>query len=223
MILVPTLVPEFTVSLFLPALYVGLITGFIALLAISSQKNDLSALILTDLVGLSMLVIVASVGTDLAEALILPGLVVELAEIMAISEILMSREMRKTGKKVSSIPVPFNMNMEIMSTAPNFIAVILIAYGVFLSGFTGGAIAGGGVLFYAICKKSRGLPVAVWNGIAGVSGIAWTIWLAGFLIFFVAPQYWLLGLFMSSFGVLIKVASKMGLIGVMAREEFNRK
>lgn len=95
MILVPTLVPEFTVSLFLPALYVGLITGFIALLAISSQKNDLSALILTDLVGLSMLVIVASVGTDLAEALILPGLVVELAEIMAISEILMSREMRK--------------------------------------------------------------------------------------------------------------------------------
>ncbi len=223
MILVPSLVPEFTVSLFLPALYVGLITGFIALLAISSQKNDLSALILTDLVGLSMLVIVASVGTDLAEALILPGLVVELAEIMAISEILMSREMRKTGKKVPSIPVPFNMNMEIMSTAPNFIAVILIAYGVFLSGFTGGAIAGGGVLFYAICKKSRGLPVAVWNGIAGVSGIAWTIWLAGFLIFFVAPQYWLLGLFMSSFGVLIKVASKMGLIGVMAREEFNRK
>ena len=223
MILVPTLVPEFTVSLFLPALYVGLITGFIALLAISSQKNDLSALILTDLVGLSMLVIVASVGTDLAEALILPGLVVELAEIMAISEILMSREMRKTGKKVPSIPVPFNMNMEIMSTAPNFIAVILIAYGVFLSGFTGGAIAGGGLLFYAICKKSRGLPVAVWNGIAGVSGIAWTIWLAGFLIFFVAPQYWLLGLFMSSFGVLIKVASKMGLIGVMAREEFNRK
>ena len=223
MILVPTLVPEFTVSLFLPALYVGLITGFIALLAISSQKNDLSALILTDLVGLSMLVIVASVGTDLAEALILPGLVVELAEIMAISEILMSREMRKTGNKVPSIPVPFNMNMEIMSTAPNFIAVILIAYGVFLSGFTGGAIAGGGVLFYAICKKSRGLPVAVWNGIAGVSGIAWTIWLAGFLIFFVAPQYWLLGLFMSSFGVLIKVASKMGLIGVMAREEFNRK
>jgi energy-converting hydrogenase A subunit G len=223
MILVPTLVPEFTVSLFLPALYVGLISGFIALLAISSQKNDLSALILTDIVGLSMLVIVASVGTDLAEALILPGLVVELAEIMAISEILMSREMRKTGKKVPSIPVPFNMNMEIMSTAPNFIAVILIAYGVFLSGFTGGAIAGGGVLFYAICKKSRGLPVAVWNGIAGVSGIAWTIWLAGFLIFFVAPQYWLLGLFMSSFGVLIKVASKMGLIGVMAREEFNRK
>ncbi|MDP1552043.1 MAG: EhaG family protein [Methanobacteriaceae archaeon] len=223
MILVPTLVPEFTVSLFLPALYVGLISGFIALLAISSQKNDLSALILTDLVGLAMLVIVASVGTDLAEALILPGLVVELAEIMAISEILMSREMRKTGKKVPSIPVPFNMNMEIMSTAPNFIAVILIAYGVFLSGFTGGAIAGGGLLFYAICKKSRGLPVAVWNGIAGVSGIAWTIWLAGFLILFVAPQYWLLGLFMSSFGVLIKVASKMGLIGVMAREEFNRK
>lgn len=221
--IVPAVVPEFTVSLFLPALYAGLITGFIGLLAISFQKNDLSALILTDIVGLAMLVIVASVGTDLAEALILPGLVVELAEIMAISEILMSREMRKTGKSVPLVPLPFTMDMEIMKTAPNFIAIILIAYGVFLSGFTGGAIAGGGILFYAISRKSRGLPVTIWEGIAGVSGIAWVIWLAGFLIFFVAPQYWLLGLFMSAFGVLIKVASKMGLIGVMAREEYKRK
>jgi energy-converting hydrogenase A subunit G len=221
--IVPAVVPEFTVSLFLPALYAGLITGFIGLLAISFQKNDLSALILTDIVGLAMLVIVASVGTDLAEALILPGLVVELAEIMAISEILMSREMRKTGKSVPLIPLPFTLDMEIMKTAPNFIAIILIAYGVFLSGFTGGAIAGGGILFYVISRKSRGLPVTIWEGIAGISGIAWAIWLAGFLIFFVAPQYWLLGLFMSAFGILIKVASKMGLIGVMAREEFKRK
>ncbi len=221
--IVPAVVPEFTVSLFLPALYAGLITGFIGLLAISFQKNDLSALILTDIVGLAMLVIVASVGTDLAEALILPGLVVELAEIMAISEILMSREMRKTGKSVPLIPLPFTFDMEIMKTAPNFIAIILIAYGVFLSGFTGGAIAGGGILFYVISRKSRGLPVTIWEGIAGISGIAWAIWLAGFLIFFVAPQYWLLGLFMSAFGILIKVASKMGLIGVMAREEFKRK
>lgn len=221
--LVPELVPAYTVSLFLPALYAGLITGFIGLLAISFQKNDLSALILTDIVGLAMLVIVASVGTDLAEALILPGLVVELAEIMAISEILMSREMRKTGKTAPLLPFPFTADMEIMTTAANFIAVILVVYGVFLSGFTGGAIAGGGILFYVISRKSRGLPIKIWEGIAGISGIAWVIWLAGFLIFFVAPEYWLLGLFMSAFGILLKVASKMGLIGVMAREEFKRE
>ncbi len=221
--IVPTVVPEFTVSIFIPALYVGLITGFIGLLGISFQKNDLSALILTDIVGVAMLVIVAAVGTDLAEALILPGLVVELAEIMAISEILMSREMRKTGNNASIFPLPFAMDMEIFSTAPNFLALILIAYGVFLTGFTGGAVAGGGILFYVIARRSRGLPIKVWEGIAGISGVAWCIWLAGFLIFFIAPELWLLGLFMSSCGILIKVASKMGLIGIMAREDLKRE
>lgn len=221
--LVPDMVPAITASFFVPAVYVGLIVGFMALLGIAYQKNDLHALILTDLVGVAMLIIVASVGTDLAEALILPGLVVELAEIMAISEILMSREMRKTGSNVPLLPLPYKMDMEILTTAPNFIALILVAYGVFLSGFTGGAVAGGGILFYVLARKSRGLPVKIWEGVAGISGVAWCIWLAGFLIFFVAPQLWLLGLFMSAFGVLIKVASKMGLIGVMAREEFKRE
>jgi energy-converting hydrogenase A subunit G len=221
--LVPDLVPAITVSFFTPALYVGLLVGFMGLLGISYQKNDLGALILTDIVGVAMLIIVASIGTDLAEALILPGLVVELAEIMAISEILMSREMRKTGSDVPLLPLPYNMDMEILATAPNFFALILVAYGVFLSGFTGGAVAGGGILFYIIARRSRGLPVKIWEGVAGLSGVAWCIWLAGFLIFFVAPEYWLLGLFMSAFGILIKVASKMGLIGVMAREEFKRE
>ena len=57
-------------------------------------------LILTDIVGIAMLIFVAAVGTDLAESLILPGLVVELAEILAISEILMSREMRKSRENM---------------------------------------------------------------------------------------------------------------------------
>lgn len=72
------MVPEFTLSLFTPAVYTGLIAGFIGLLGISFQKNDLSALILTDIVGIAMLVIVAAVGTDLAEALILPALLLNL-------------------------------------------------------------------------------------------------------------------------------------------------
>ncbi|MBU4534332.1 MAG: EhaG family protein [Euryarchaeota archaeon] len=220
--IVPEVVPAITVSLFLPALYVGLLVGFIALLGISFQKKDLHALILTDIVGVGMLIIVAAVGTDLAEALILPGLVVQLAEIMAISEILMSREMRKTGKKVSFMPMPLKMNMEILKTAPNFLSLVLIVYGIFLTGFTGGAVAGVGILFYALSRKSRGLPFKLWEGVSGISGVAWCIWLAGFLILFVTPEIWLLGLLMSSFGILLKVASKMGLIGVLGREEIKR-
>lgn len=222
-VLVPNLVSPVVVALYKPAIVVGLLTGFIGLLGIAFKKGDLTALILTDIVGLAMLIIVAAVATDLAEALILPGLVVELAEILAISEILMSREMRKTGKNVDLIPLPLSLDMEILETAPAFLAIILVAYGVFLTGFTGGAVAGVGILFYVLSRTIRGLPSNIFEGVAGVSGIAWVLWLVGFLLFFVAPQYWLLALFMSSCGVLIKVASKMGLIGIMGREEFRRE
>jgi energy-converting hydrogenase A subunit G len=216
-------VSPIVVSLFIPAVFTGLIVGLIGLMAIAYQKNDLSALILTDIVGIGMLILVAAVGTDLAEALILPGLVVELAEILAISEILLSREMRKTGKTAELIPLPVSLDMEVMTTAPAFMAIILIAYGAFLTGFTGGAVAGGGILFYVLSQRVRGVPSDMWEGVAGVSGIAWCLWLVGFLLFFVFPQYWLLALFLAAFGVFIKVAFKAGLIGVMGREEFNKK
>ena len=222
-VLVPNVVSPVVVGLFLPAVFTGIIVGFIGLLAISYQKNDLHALILTDIVGIGMLIIVASVGTDLAESLVLPGLVVELAEIMAITEILMSREIRKQGKSVSLIPLPLNLDMEVLTTAPIFFAIILVAYGAFLSGFTGGAIAGGGILFYVISRISRGVPANTWDGLAGASGIAWCLWLVGFLIFFVAPNYWLLALFLSAFGVFIKVTFKASLVGVMGREEFKKE
>jgi energy-converting hydrogenase A subunit G len=222
-LIIPTLVSPVVVSLFVPAIFTGLIVGLIGLMAIAYQKNDLSALILTDIVGIGMLILVAAVGTDLAEALILPGLVVELAEILAISEILMSREMKKKGKSAELIPLPLSMDMEVMTTAPTFLAIILIAYGAFLSGFTGGAVAGGGILVYVLSKRMRGVPADTWEGIAGVSGIAWCLWLVGFLLFFVFPQYWLLALFLAAFGIFIKVAFKAGLIGVIGREEFSKK
>ena len=222
-VLVPNVVSPVVVGLFLPAVFTGITVGLIGLLAISYQKNDLHALILTDIVGIGMLIIVASVGTDLAESLVLPGLVVELAEIMAISEILMSREIRKQGKSVELFPLPLNLDMEVLTTAPIFFAVILVAYGAFLSGFTGGAIAGGGILFYVISRISRGVPANTWEGLAGASGIAWCLWLVGFLIFFVAPDYWLLALFLSAFGVFIKVTFKASLVGVMGREEFKKE
>jgi energy-converting hydrogenase A subunit G len=222
-VLVPNVVSPLVISLYKPAIVVGLLTGFIGLLGIAFKKGDLTALILTDIIGFAMLIIVAAVATDLAEALVLPGLVVELAEILAISEVLMSREMRKTGKTVSLIPLPLSLDMEILETAPAFLAIILIAYGAFLSGFTGGAVAGVGILFYVLSRTIRGVPSALWEGVAGISGVAWVLWLIGFLMFFVTPQYWLLALFLSAFGVLIKVASKVGLIGVLGREEFKRE
>ncbi|WP_321421563.1 EhaG family protein [uncultured Methanobacterium sp.] len=222
-VLVPSVVSPIVVSLYIPAIFTGLLVGLIGLLAISYQKNDLSALILTDIVGIGMLIMVAAVGTDLAESLILPGLVVDLAEILAISEILMSREIRKQGKNVDIIPLPMKMDMEILTTAPTFLAIILIAYGAFLSGFTGGAVAGGGILIYALSRRMRGVPADIWEGVAGVSGIAWCLWLVGFVIFFVFPQFWLLALFLAAFGVFIKVTFKMGLIGVMGREEFKKE
>lgn len=223
MILVPDVVSPIVVGLYAPAIIVGILVGLIGLFGISVEKNDLQVLILTDIVGIGMLIFVAAVGTDLAESLILPGLVVELAEILAISEILMSREMRKSGKTVELIPTPLHFNLEILQTAPVFLAIILIAYGAFLSGFTGGAIAGAGILFYVMSIKVRGVPSGVWEGLAGVSGLAWCLWLVGFLVLFVFPQYWLLGLMLAAFGVFIKVAFKAGLIGVMNREEFKKE
>jgi energy-converting hydrogenase A subunit G len=222
--IVPEVVPQIVVSLYPVAIWVGVITGLIGLVGISFQKNDLSVLILTDILGVAMLIFVAGVATDLAEALILPGLVVELAEIMAISEILLSREIRKSSKTRKDLaPTSLPLNMEILKTAPTFIAVLLIAYGIFLSGFTGGAVAGGGILFYVLSKSARGLPVELIDGLAGVSGIAWVFWIVGFLLFFVGPPYWLLGLMLSAFGLLIKVASKVGLIGMLTREEFKKE
>ena len=221
-VLVPNVVSPVVISLYKPAIIVGLLTGFIALLGIAFKKGDLTALILTDIVGLAMLIIVAAVATDLAEALILPGLVVELAEILAISEVLMSREMKKSGKTVDLIPLPLSLDMEILHTAPTFLAIILIAYGVFLTGLLEELLLE--LEYYSMFfPRQLGEFLQIYGKVLGASGMAWVLWLVGFLIFFVAPQYWLLGLFMSSCGILVKVASKAGLIGVMAREEFKRE
>ena len=223
--------PSEFISMYLPALYAGLIVGFVGSMAIAMRREEIHILILTDLIGLAMIFIVSAVGTDLAEALILPGLVVELAETLAISEILISREMHKIDanpkanltKSTSLFPQPFALDMEIMTTAPNFIALVLIAYGIFLTGFTGGAVAGGGIVLYALSKKARGLPVLVIDGLAGVSGIAWCLWIIGFVLFFVSPNLWILSLFLAACGLLLKVASKVGLIGLLMREDIDKE
>lgn len=223
MIYIPTAVPTAYINMYLPAIYTGLIVAFIGLIGIAIEKRDIQILILTDLMGLAMLIIVGALGTDLAEALVLPGLVVELAETLAISEILLSREMHKMDKKASLLPLPLVNDMEILTTAPNFIAFILIAYGIWLSGFTGGAVAGAGILFYIFSRKARGLPLNVINGLSGISGVGWVLWIIAFCIFFAIPKFWLLALLLSAFGLLIKVGSKVGLIGALMREEYRRE
>ncbi|WP_461462389.1 EhaG family protein [Methanobrevibacter sp.] len=226
MTVVPPYVPLEYLNMYLPVVYTGLIIGFFALMAIAMEKRDIHILILTDIVGFAMILVVASVGTDLAESFILPGLVVELAEILAISEILISREMRKIQSKdinKSLAPMGMTYDMEILTTAPNFIALVLLAYGVFLTGFTGGAVAGGGILLYVLSRKTRGLPVIEIEGISGISGLGWCMWIIGFCIFFFMPQYWLLSLFLAAGGLMLKVATKMGIIGVLMREEYGKK
>ena len=74
-----------------------------------------------------------------------------------------------------------------MTTAPTFLALLLIAHGAFLSGFTGGAVAGGGILFYVLSKRMRGVPANTWEGVAGVSGIAWFM-VSGIPCIFVFPN-----------------------------------
>ena len=114
MVLLPEFVPTMFLNMYLPAIYAGLIVGFIATMAIALKREEIHILILTDLVGLAMIFVVSAGGTDLAESLILPGLVVELAETLAISEILITLEMRMIEKNprqmsqsASLFPQPF--------------------------------------------------------------------------------------------------------------------
>ena len=94
----------------------------------------------------------------------------------------MSREMRKTGKSVALIPTPLNFDMEILQTAPVFIAFILVIYGAFLSGFTGGAIAGGGILFYVMsfnCEGSSIKSMGRYSRSIGYSMVFMANWIFG--------------------------------------------
>ena len=61
------------------------------------------------------------------------------------------------------------------------------------------------------------------DGVAGVSGISWCLWIIGFALFFVAPSLWVLSLFVVSCGLLLKVASKVGLIGLLMKEDIDRE
>ncbi len=181
----------------------SIVIGFTALVR---EKDDLHRILLTDLAEILALVLIALVATDLAEALILPGLVVGISELMAVSEVYIAKE----GLRAPTGP-PFRI--EVMDSAPGILALILVAYGIVLSGFTGGAIAAVGAVFYFMCRGHA----EQFELIETVSGYAWAFWIGAFFIFMFLPAYWFFAVMIAGGAILIKVMAKMSLVGTMRR------
>ncbi|WP_457611834.1 DUF2105 family protein, partial [Methanocaldococcus sp.] len=122
---------------------------------------------------------------------------------------------RLKAKEIKKVDI--EVDMEVLRTAPKFLAIILVVYGAILTGFTGGALIASGLLFYAFSKRTLTsldkLVESLWEGLSGLSGIAWACWVVGFLGFYLFPKYWLYFLLMAGIGLAIKVGSKMGLVG----------
>ncbi|HKM41035.1 MAG TPA: EhaG family protein [Methanocorpusculum sp.] len=188
---------------------IGISVAFIAILisfvAMVREKDDIHKLIIVDLIELTGLVVVALVATDLAEALILPGLVVGIAEMMAVSELWLAKE------GLQRLPTPRRADIEVLHTAPKIIGALLIAYGIFLTGFTGGLIAGLGLALFFLGKNTNEQFFASETA----SGYAWALWVMGFLIFFLFPSQWFFALMLAAVGIMIKVMAKIALVGTM--------
>lgn len=192
-------------------LSVALVCVVISFWALMREKNDVHKLLLVDLVETVGLVMVALVATDLAEALILPGLVVGISELIALAEIYLRKERL-------FVPVHKPIQIEVMKTAPPIIAFVLIIYGIILSGFSGGAVAGIGVVFYfmAVRHSER------FELLETLSGYAWAWWIIAFFIFMLVPQFWFIAVMISGGAILLKVTTKMSLIGTM-RETYEER
>lgn len=191
-------------------LLVVLIAAVAGFAALAFEKDDLHRLLLIDLVEIPSLGFIALLGTDLAEALILPGLVVGIAELFALSQIYLVKE------GLQDRPVRA-LRIEVVqrSPAPLVLSAILVVYGVILSGFTGGAIAALGLIFLLLAKDSAEdlhlLELA--------SGMSWVLWIAAFFVFMFLPEYWYAALMGAAIGILLKVVTKMALIGTMWGEQ----
>lgn len=185
-------------------LAVVLVAMAIAFVALLRERDDLHRLLLTDLAEIVALAIIALVATDLAEALILPGLVVGISELMALSEVYLVKE------GLRSVPERL-MHIEVMDSAPAILAGVLVVYGIVLSGFSGGAVAGCGLLFWFFCKGHD----EAFEIIETASGYAWALWIVAFFVFMIAPAYWLFAVMLAGGSILLKVMAKMALVGTM--------
>lgn len=190
------------------ALPVVLVAVAVAFIALALEKDDLHRLLLTDLAEITSLAIIALVATDLAEALILPGLVVGISELMALSEVYLVKE------GLTAVPKKM-MHLEVMDSAPAILAAGLVVYGIVLSGFSGGAVAGLGLLFWFFCK-GHDEAFAI---LETASGYAWALWIVAFFVFMIAPQYWLFAVMLAGGAILLKVMTKMALVGTMRGEK----
>jgi energy-converting hydrogenase A subunit G len=150
-------------------LLVVLVAGVIAFFALAIETDDLHRFLLLDLVEITALGVIALLGTDLAEALILPGLTVGIAEQLALSQIYCTKE------RIMQNPVK-GLNIEVIAKAdaPLIISMFLVVYGLILSGFTGGGVAGLGLVFFFM---SRGYREDL-NLLEMASGISWALWIS---------------------------------------------
>jgi energy-converting hydrogenase A subunit G len=183
-----------------------LVAGVIGFVALAIETDDLHRLLLLDLVEIPSLGIIALLGTDLAEALVLPGLTVGIAELLALSQIYITKE-RLKDKPVKGL------NIEVIrkADAPVVISAFLVVYGLLLSGFTGGGVAGLGLVFFFM---SRGYQEDL-NMLEMASGISWAIWIFAFFVFMFLPEYWFVALMCAAVGIVLKVTVKMSLVGTM--------
>ncbi len=191
-------------------IFVVMIAAVIAFFALSRERDDLHKLLLLDLIEIVGLSVIALLGTDLAEALILPGLTVGIAELLALSQIYCTKE------GIREMPVR-GLNIEVIAKAdaPLIISVFLVVYGMILSGFTGGAVAGLGLVVLFISRSYR----EDLNLLEMASGISWALWIFAFFVFMFLPEYWFVALMLAAIGILLKVTVKMSLVGTMWGEQ----
>jgi len=191
-------------------IFVVMIAAVIAFFALARERDDLHKLLLLDLVEIAALGVIALLGTDLAEALILPGLTVGIAELLALSQIYCTKE------GIREMPVR-GLNIEVIAKAdaPLIISIFLVTYGMILSGFTGGAVAGLGLVILFISRSYR----EDLNLLEMASGISWALWIFAFFIFMFLPEYWFVALMGAAIGILLKVTVKMSLVGTMWGEQ----
>ena len=191
-------------------LFIVMAAAVIAFFALSKERDDLHKLLLLDLVEIVGLGAIALLGTDLAEALILPGLTVGIAELLALSQIYCTKE------GIREMPVR-GLNIEVIAKAdaPLIISIFLVTYGMILSGFTGGAVAGLGLVVLFISRSYR----EDLNLLEMASGLSWALWIFAFFVFMFLPQYWFVALMLAAIGILLKVTVKMSLVGTMWGEK----
>jgi energy-converting hydrogenase A subunit G len=191
-------------------IFVVMVAAVIAFFALARERDDLHKLLLLDLVEIVGLSVIALLGTDLAEALILPGLTVGIAELLALSQIYCTKE------GIREMPVR-GLNIEVIAKAdaPLIISVFLVVYGMILSGFTGGAVAGLGLVVLFISRSYR----EDLNLLEMASGISWALWIFAFFVFMFLPEYWFVALMGAAIGILLKVTVKMSLVGTMWGEQ----